>query len=210
MEETTNSKQAQIYPAIARVMAAVKAITKSQRNQAQGFNFRGIDDVMNELHTLFAREGVFILPECLDYDVKEVKALQYNNQGQPMKERVTLYTRVKVAFHFTAPDGSEVVTINYGEGMDNGDKGMNKAMSIALKYALLQMLLIPTNEQKDPDAESYEIKSSWADPMQDILKQISTAATKESLVAIWNNNQPYHADVRFSTAMSERKKAILK
>jgi hypothetical protein len=210
MEETTNSKQAQIYPAIARVMAAVKAITKSQRNQAQGFNFRGIDDVMNELHTLFAREGVFILPECLDYDVKEVKAMQYNNQGQPMKERVTLYTRVKVAFHFTAPDGSEVVTINYGEGMDNGDKGMNKAMSIALKYALLQMLLIPTNEQKDPDAESYEIKSSWADPMQDILKQISTAATKESLVAIWNNNQPYHADVRFSTAMSERKKAILK
>jgi hypothetical protein len=207
MEESTTK---QIYPAIARVMAAVKAITKSQRNQAQGFNFRGIDDVMNELHTLFAKEGVFILPECLDYDVKEVKALQYNNQGQPMKERVTLYTRVKVAFHFTAPDGSEVVTINYGEGMDNGDKGMNKAMSIALKYALLQMLLIPTNEQKDPDAESYEINGSWTDPMQEILKQISTATTKESLVAIWNNNQPYHADVRFSTAMSERKKAIVR
>lgn len=60
-----------IYGAIAAIMKETKAITKSSRNQQQGFMFRGIDAVMNELHDLFANNGVFILPEVLDYTVAE-------------------------------------------------------------------------------------------------------------------------------------------
>lgn len=104
--------------------------------------FRGIDAVMNELHDLFANNGVFILPEVLDYTVTEKVTV---------KGGLLYYTRAKIKFHFVADDASEVCTINVGEAMDSGDKGMNKAMSIALKYALMQMLLIPTEEQKDPD-----------------------------------------------------------
>ena len=43
--------------------------------------------------------------------------------------------------------------------MDSGDKASNKAMAIAHKYALLQLLTIPTEDEKDPDAESYEVKA---------------------------------------------------
>ena len=41
-----------------------------------------------------------------------------------------------------------------GEGMDSGDKATNKAMAIALKYACFQVFCIPTEEMKDPDAET--------------------------------------------------------
>ncbi len=34
---------------------------------------------------------------------------------------------------------------------------MNKAMSIAFKYACFQVFCIPTEEMKDPDAESHEL-----------------------------------------------------
>ena len=37
-----------------------------------------------------------------------------------------------------------------GEGMDSGDKAATKAMAVALKYALTQMLLLPYDEV-DPD-----------------------------------------------------------
>ena len=39
--------------------------------------------------------------------------------------------------------------------MDVGDKGTPKAMSVAYRIVLLQMLCIPTDEP-DPDSQSYE------------------------------------------------------
>jgi hypothetical protein len=59
-------------------------------------------------------------------------------------------------FHFYCIDGSNVSTTVIGEAMDSGDKATNKAMSIALKYALLQALLIPTEDEKDPDLKTLE------------------------------------------------------
>lgn len=205
---TTNK----IYGAIATIMRETKAITKSSRNQQQGFMFRGIDAVMNELHDLFANNGVFILPEVLDYNVTE-KVTQ--------KGGYLYYTRAKVKFHFVADDASEVCTINIGEAMDSGDKGMNKAMSIALKYALMQMLLIPTEEAKDPDATTppetrprtiSEIIQTL-DPVKDAqlmaaLNTITGVTDKESIMAVWNNNPALHQNPTFTQCMSARRKEL--
>ena len=40
--------------------------------------------------------------------------------------------------------------------MDSGDKATNKAMSIAMKYAMFQLFMIPT-EAVDPDGECHEV-----------------------------------------------------
>lgn len=134
-----------IYEKIAGILKETKAITKSEKNKQQDFMFRGIDNVMNELHDIFAKNEVFILPTVLEYTV---------DVRQTVKGGTLFHTRVKVKFQYTTTDGSFVETQNVGEAMDSGDKGMNKAMSIALKYSLLQMLLIPTEEPKDPDANT--------------------------------------------------------
>ena len=48
-----------------------------------------------------------------------------------------------------------------GEAMDTGDKATNKAMSAAMKYALLQTFCIPTEEGgKDTEENSHEVKPS--------------------------------------------------
>lgn len=134
-----------IYKKIIEVMADINAIGKDRRNQQQGFQFRGIDDVMNELHSSLAKCGVFVLPTVLE----ENRTTGKTSRGGDM-----FYTRLKINFGFYAEDGSHVDAVVIGEAMDTGDKASNKALSIGLKYAMLQVFCIPTEDEKDPDAVS--------------------------------------------------------
>jgi hypothetical protein len=137
-----------IYGKLARIMGSISAIGKDNKNQQQGYNFRGIDDVMNELHSHFAKEGVIIMPRVINTERSE----RTNKSGTAL-----LYVFLTVTYAFYAEDGSFVECTVEGEAMDMGDKATNKALSAALKYALMQMLLIPTKEPKDSENDSYEV-----------------------------------------------------
>ena len=165
-------EQKKIFTALTSIISEVNAIGKNQRNQQQGFAFRGIDDVMNELHTLFGKYKVVIVPEVVDYTVEE---------HTTAKGTLMYTTRTKVKFHFIADDGSEVVSINVGEAMDTADKGMNKTMSCALKYALMQMFLIPTKDIEDADRVTPEETTQQKKDVPAVLKAINDATTVEKL-----------------------------
>ena len=184
-----------IFQKMASILKETKAITKSEKNQQQGFKFRGIDNVMNELHELFAKNDVFILQEVQDFTV----------DAQPTAKGGTLfYTRAKIKFRYMTTDGSSVETVNVGEAMDSGDKGMNKAMSIALKYSLLQMFLIPTKEPKDPDRDTLE----ETDYLAMALQEISAAQSIQTLTGIFNNYNTLQSNPQFMSALSAKKKQL--
>lgn len=185
-----------IYGKIANILRETKAISKTEKNQQQGFKFRGIDNVMNELHELFSKNDVFILQDVQDFTV----------DARPAAKGGTLfYTRAKIKFRYTTTDGSYVETTNVGEAMDSGDKGMNKAMSIALKYSLLQMFLIPTEESKDPDLNIPEETDYFAMVNQEVV----ACQSIHTLQDIWNNYKELQSDKRFIEAVN-RKKGELK
>ena len=156
------------------IMRDVDAIKKSKKNQQQGFMFRGIDDMMNSLHDLFAKHGVFIIPEVKGFDVKEKPT---KNGG------VNYVTHTTIIFKFVAEDGSFVEITNVGEAMDSGDKGMNKTMSIALKYALMQAFLIPTEDIDDPDAETPE--ESEDVNLLIAIDEAGRATSRQELEEVW-------------------------
>lgn len=147
--------EALIYKQICAVMREINAIGKDRKNQMQGFRYRGIDDVMNELHSVLAKCGVFVTPEVLE----EARTTGKTKSGGDM-----FYTRLKIRFTFYAEDGSNIQSVVIGEAMDTGDKASNKALSIGLKYALLQVFCIPTEDEKDPDAVSPEPKAGTITP----------------------------------------------
>jgi hypothetical protein len=131
-----------IHEAILAIMQEVEPIAKSLRNDQQKFNYRGIDQVYNAVHPLFAKHGVYTTSTILEM----------HHDAQPSKSGGTnRFAVLKMRYTFRASDGSEVFTEVVGEGMDSGDKANNKAMSVAAKYALLQILMIPT-AMVDPDA----------------------------------------------------------
>ena len=141
--------EAMIYKQLIACLRGTSAITKDKKNAQQGYRFRGIDDVYNALHPIFEENGVLPVPEVLESRREERQTKGGGN---------LIYTVLKLKVTFYAEDGSNVSAIVQGEGMDSADKSTNKAMSAAYKYALFQLLCIPTEETAaDADAETPEI-----------------------------------------------------
>ena len=141
----------QIYGLIGQAMKRVGAIGKDSTatniSGKQMYKFRGIDAVYNALNPVMSDLGLFIVPEVLEQNREERKSTSGGN---------LIYSVLKMRFTMYAPDGSNIACTVIGEGMDSGDKASNKAMSVALKYACFQLLMIPTEEMIDPDAETHE------------------------------------------------------
>lgn len=166
----------QIYEALTAINKEVEAIKKDQTNQQQGFKYRGIDQVMNELHDLFAKHEVLITSEVLNRTREE----RVNSRGNTL-----IWTIIDYKFSFTAKDGSSISSTATGEAMDSGDKGSNKCISVALKYVLFNMFLIPTAEMKDPDSESHELAPAKPTEQKPMPKQSAPkVAPKPEEVAI--------------------------
>jgi len=143
--ETPTTSAPLIYSKIAAIIADLGAIEKSKNNKEQGFKYRGIDDVYNAIHPLFAKHGVFTAPDILE----RVQNEHLTKSGAAWKHVV-----IKVRYTYYAADGSSVESVIYGEGLDNGDKATNKALAVAHKYSLLQMFCVATDDMDDPDART--------------------------------------------------------
>ncbi len=141
-----------IYESIAAIQADVDFIGKDKTTQSGSkFKYRGVDQVLNTLHPLFAKHKVFAVPEVLEILTREERA---TNSGSKV-----LYEVLKVKYTFYAEDGTSVSAVVVGEAMDSGDKVSNKCMSVAYKYACFQLLSIPTEEtMADPDDSNEQLK----------------------------------------------------
>lgn len=149
-----------VYQKIAAVMAEMSkaGIGKFRRNQQQGYNFRGIDDVYNALSPILSAQRLVVLPRVVSRNQVE---------RQTAKGGALFYTTVIVEFDFvSADDGSKHTVTTVGEAMDSGDKSSNKAQSAAMKYALLQTFTIPTEGDNDADATTHEVGQQRADPLE--------------------------------------------
>lgn len=133
----------EIYAALAAIQGEVGVVGKTRKNPQQGYNFRGIDDVMAAVQEIQTKHGVVCVPRVVEREREMV----------PTKSGGTMASvRLVIDHHFYAKDGSSVVCTTLGEAMDSGDKASNKAMSAALKYALVETYMIPTHEA-DRDTE---------------------------------------------------------
>ena len=122
---------------ISRVLADVGPVLKTGFNETQKYNFRGIDQVVNAVNAAFKRHRIFPTSKIEFFQLRDAMT----TTNKPTREAT-----LRVVYRFTAPDGSHVETEVPGEALDTSDKTTPKAMSVALRIALLQMLLLPTDE----------------------------------------------------------------
>lgn len=145
-----------IYKKMIEVMKEVGAIGKEQRNTAQNFSFRGIDQFVNALYPALTKAGVFMAPSVISegHELREV----LRSGG---RTGVDKHVHLLVKYTFYAEDGSSVeIGPIASEGLDSGDKATNKALSSALKYALIQTFSVPTADMEEADRTSPEIVST--------------------------------------------------
>lgn len=136
----------EITKSLCAITAEIGSIAKSKKNQQQGYSFRGVDDLMNALHPLFAKYGVLMVPEVLESTREE----RVTAKGSALISAI-----LKIKYHLIGMDGSEITATVIGEGMDTADKASNKALAVAFKYAAFQIFCIPTDEIGNADPDNY-------------------------------------------------------
>lgn len=157
-----------IYYALAAVKKEIGAVGKDSRNTMQNFNFRGVDAVVNAVAPELNKQGVITVPYVLD---SKYETVEIGSKRTPMAHVV-----LKVAYYFYGPGGDSIQAVVVSESMDSGDKAFAKAMSVAYRTVLLQVLNLPTDEP-DPDATSFERSSGETKPAA-AHKPRSTETTK--------------------------------
>jgi ERF superfamily len=173
-----------VYQAIQNVMRDIgtQGISKGRRNQQQGYQFRGIDDVYNELNPIMVAHGLLMLPRVLSSEQVE---------RQTKSGGALFYTRINAEFDFvSAEDGSKHVIATVGEAMDSADKSSNKAMAAAYKYAAMMAFCIPTQGDNDADAQTPDVApKSKADARPLYTKLLETARSFDNAAALagWFN-----------------------
>jgi ERF superfamily len=130
------------------------------------YNYRGIDDAMNEMSPILVNNGITVTPRYSDLVIQERE-----KDGGKFSRFVT----IKGAFTFGAADGSSVTAEAYGEAMDSGDKATIKAQSVAYRTVLFQQFIVPLMAM---DTELDENGTSADDAMLSEFREAALNGTK--------------------------------
>jgi len=139
---------------LAEVRRRIGYFQKRGRNERFNYSYVTAADIAGAVGDILAQLGVVVIPslESIAYEPAKI--------GDAPVERVA---RVVMTYTFTDVDTAEAVTVKVaGEGVDAGDKAPYKAMTGALKYALLQSFLLATGD--DPEDERVSSSNRSAPP----------------------------------------------
>lgn len=185
----TGERAANVIEALCRVARDLPAIGRDQQASAQqgGYAYRGIEQITKHVQSLFAEHGVVFTPHVRSYEVRDLVI-----NGKPWTD---IYEMVEYTVY--GPGGVEDrITVGpiLAVGRDNSDKGGNKCLTQAFKYALIQALTI-SDAKDDADGATHEADSRRAEVperLRMILKAVEDAPDDGLLVAIreavWNGD----------------------
>jgi len=128
---------------LAVVRRRLAYVQKRGHNERHHYNYVTAADIAGAVGNILAELGVVVVPrlESISHEAPRP------GRGEP--EHVA---RVVMSYSFVDVDTAEEITVKTaGEGLDSGDKAPYKAMTGALKYALLQSFLLATGD--DPEEE---------------------------------------------------------
>jgi len=128
---------------LAEVRRRISYIQKRGHNERHNYSYVTAADLAGAVGDALAELEVVVVPQLVSISHENIAP----NQGYPDR-----LTRVVMTYSFMDVNSAEQLTVKVpGEGRDPGDKGPYKAMTGALKYALLQSFLIATGD--DPEDE---------------------------------------------------------
>jgi len=147
---------------LGEVRRRIGYIQKRGYNERHNYSYVAAADIAGTVGDILAELGVVVIPrlESITYEP--------NTPGRTDSVRIA---RVIMAYTFTDVNSAEELTARVaGEGLDVGDKASYKAMTGALKYALLQSFLLATGD--DPEDERADSRSGFGSESQITAEQV--------------------------------------
>jgi ERF superfamily len=130
---------------LAEVRRRIGYIQKRGHNERFNYSYVTAADIAGSVGDLLSELGVVVIPSLENITYESTTG----------RNETTRMARVVMAYTFSDVDsGEELVAKVAGQGLDTGDKAPYKAMTGALKYALLQSFLLATGD--DPEDERMD------------------------------------------------------
>jgi hypothetical protein len=137
---------------LAEVRRRIGYIQKRGHNERANYRYVTAADIAGAVGDILALLGVVVVPSLESISYEPVKV------GDAQVERSA---RVVMTYTFADVESDESITVKVpGEGLDVGDKASYKAMTGALKYALLQSFLLASGD--DPEDDRHEARHRGA------------------------------------------------
>ncbi|MGO9603981.1 MAG: ERF family protein [Candidatus Binataceae bacterium] len=134
---------------LAEVRRRIGYVQKRGHNERFNYSYVTAADIAGAIGDLLAELGVIVIPRLEEISYESAAA-----RGDAVR-----MARVVMAYSFSdVESGEEIVAKVAGQGLDSGDKAPYKAMTGALKYALLQSFLLATGD--DPEDERPDARYS--------------------------------------------------
>jgi ERF superfamily len=136
---------------LAEVRRRIGYVQKRGHNELSNYSYVTAADIAGSVGDILAELGVVVIPRLEDISYESAVG----------RGEATRMARVVMAYTFADVDsGEEVIAKVAGQGLDAGDKAPYKAMTGALKYALLQSFLLATGD--DPEDERVDARFTTA------------------------------------------------
>lgn len=158
--QETHDSTLNIYQRMLLVMGDIAGVEKKGKaSQGAPFEFVRHDDVMAAVRPALVARGVMplVMP-----DRKRTERLETKTANNKPQELWLMWCDL----HFVNVDdpADRIVIQVPGEGLDTGDKGIGKALSYAVKNALLKTFLLPGGDAADNEADNAELSGSTQRP----------------------------------------------
>jgi hypothetical protein len=181
--------EANVIAALSSVIDEMPPIGRDGRASQQqgGYAYRGIEQITRAAAPLLAKHGVVFVPQVVGMETRELTV-----NSKPWTDTI-----LTVRYRVCGPGGPEdfVEATVVGIGRDNSDKGANKALTQAFKYALTQVLCIG-DSRDDVDGDTHEADEPPAHASKEAIDALIARIealdpeTAESFKA-WKNDQGF-------------------
>jgi hypothetical protein len=138
---------------LAEVRRRIGYVQKRGHDELFNYSYVTAADIAGSIGDLLSELGVVVIPR--------LENITYESAAS--RGETTRMARVVMAYTFADVDSREQIVAKVAaQGIDPGDKAPYKAMTGALKYALLQSFLLATGD--DPEDERADGRSSGGSP----------------------------------------------
>ena len=145
--EQPNRPELNLREKFAEVRRRLGYVQKRGHNERHNYSYVMAADLAGSVGEILAELGVIVIPQLQSISTETPRS---------SSDRIA---RIVMNYRFLDARSGEELTVRVpGEGADAGDKAPYKAMTGALKYALLQSFLLATGD--DPEDERADSRSA--------------------------------------------------
>lgn len=165
----------ELAKAVCAVMATVQYVPETGENKFHKYKYASDEDLLKVIQPAMAANGLALIPHRID-----ARTVEHTPDS---KGKAQWRTDLVVTYQLIHTSGEATEVQGPGCGVDGDDKGIYKAMTGALKYALRHLFLVPTGQDaeraereetgKSAGSKVAEEKPAEAQPSEQVIDELT-------------------------------------